>query len=79
MQPLEFAHGFLAKARYDEVGRTLEITFRDGRQWTHDGVPKGLFADFAKSEQPMHFWATRIRQATGQNDSQKLYPVIRKS
>ena len=67
--------GMITAHRYDELSGMLTVEFKDGRAWTHTGVPQILYEQFTASSAPMAFWAVAIRQAA--QGMQKLYPVTR--
>jgi KTSC domain len=77
MQETTGIQGYMTGHRYVETGGLLTVTFKDGRQWTHSGVTSDLYAALKESDFPMLFWATKIRQATGEG-GHKLYPIVRR-
>jgi KTSC domain len=77
VERVEVPIGLIASYRYFEQTQELEITFRDGRRWTHAHVPRGTYDQMADADFPVHHWATQIRQAVVDQTQQKRYPIVK--
>ena len=58
-QPLQSSH--LSHCRYDEATQVLEIGFRDGSVYAHQGVPAELYEGLMGAESAGSYYARHIK------------------
>jgi len=51
----------LQSVAYDEDAETLDVTFVNGRSYTHEGVPPAVVAQLERSSSPGSFYHIRIK------------------